>query len=187
MLPLCMCICVLKAMPNRIDDAYIWLVYIVSRFILPKRTKTLMKLRPYCRLSTSIANILLSYLSVDFWYHPFESLTSVPRIRTDRIGQQVFHVVAEWHTVHIDDGFLFEQRFTRLGRMWCVVQHFVNGDVPAEGQVYRFQRHDFFGWVNHRSLAGVADFCGSNYLKIESHKRRMWKLRHIGFNWRVVW
>lgn len=75
--------------------------------------------------------------------------------------------MTEWNTVHIDDSFLFQQCFTWLGGVRCVVQHFVDGNVPAEGQVYRFKRHHFVGWIDYGSFAGVTDFRGANDLKLD--------------------
>lgn len=113
-----------------------------------------------------------TYLGVDLRDDPFEALAAVASVRADRVGEQILHVVAEWDAVNVDGGLLFEQRFTRFSWMRCVVEHFVDGDVPAEGQVYRFERHHFVVRIDHRPFAGVADFCAADDLKLEPNGMR---------------
>lgn len=42
--------------------------------------------------------------------------------------------------------------------MWGVLEGFVNSDVPAECEIYRFEDHMSGRWVDFGLLAGVTDF-----------------------------
>lgn len=120
--------------------------------------------KPVHKRIVSCRMIVASHLRVDLRDHPLQALAAVARIRADAIGQQILHVMAERHAVHVYVGFLAQQRLGGIGGVRRIVEHLVDGDVPAERQVVGFQRHHTVVGIDDGPFARIADLRRANDL-----------------------
>lgn len=104
------------------------------------------------------------YLRVQLSYHPLQALPSLAGVRADVLREHILHVSVQRHSLHLDGGFLLEQRLARVRRMRNVAERFVHRQEAAKGQVDRLQGHQPLARVHRRLLARVAHVRRSDQL-----------------------
>lgn len=104
------------------------------------------------------------YLGVQLSYHPLQALPSLAGVRADVFREHILHVSVQRHSLHLDGGFLLEQRLARVRRMRNVAERFVHRQEAAKGQVDRLQGHQPLARVHRRLLARVAHVRRSDQL-----------------------